>query len=173
MNIKSLNLAGDELFLIAAIIAVTSTGVVIRFVKGKQNPPPLIFAPKHFGNYCLKKTLEDRLIPGFTQYDPGLTADAGRDNEVDHNENLVYSSQNIHYNINYPIDINQATQYQLEALPGIGPVIASRIIEYRTSIGRFSCKEDIIGVKGIGPVKFSRIESLITVTDFQNGNPGN
>lgn len=173
MNIKSLNLAGDELFLIAAIIVVTSTGLIIRFVKGEQNPPPLIFAPKYFGNYCFKKTLSDRLIPRSEQNQAGLTADAGRSNELIPNENLVYSSQNIHYNINYPIDINQASQYQLEALPGIGPVIASRIIEYRTSIGRFSCKEDIIAVKGIGPVKFSRIESLITVTDIQNNNPGN
>jgi competence protein ComEA len=62
-----------------------------------------------------------------------------------------------------PIDINQATQIELESLPGIGPVIAQRIIAYRDENGPFTTTEAIQNVAGIGPATFEDIESLITV----------
>ena len=48
------------------------------------------------------------------------------------------------------VNINTATQNELENLPGIGPSIASRIIEYRDQNGKFSKVEDLQNVKGIG-----------------------
>jgi competence protein ComEA len=62
-----------------------------------------------------------------------------------------------------PIDINQATQIELESLPGIGPVIAQRIIAYRDENGPFTTAEAIQNVAGIGPATFEDIESLITI----------
>jgi competence protein ComEA len=62
-----------------------------------------------------------------------------------------------------PININQATQAELESLPGIGPVIAQRIIAYREENGPFTTTEAIQNVAGIGPATFEDIESLITV----------
>jgi competence protein ComEA len=62
-----------------------------------------------------------------------------------------------------PIDINQATQIELESLPGIGPVIAQRIIAYRDENGPFTTAEAIQNVAGIGPATFEDIENLITV----------
>jgi competence protein ComEA len=62
-----------------------------------------------------------------------------------------------------PIDINQATQVELESLPGIGPVIAQRIIAYRDENGPFTTAEAIQNVAGIGPATFEDIENLITV----------
>ncbi len=62
-----------------------------------------------------------------------------------------------------PININLATQAELESLPGIGPVIAARIIAYREENGSFGSPEAIQKVSGIGPATFERIRELITV----------
>jgi len=62
-----------------------------------------------------------------------------------------------------PVNINTATQAQLEALPHIGPAIAGRIIQYREEHGPFARIEDIQNVPGIGPATFDDIKDLITV----------
>ena len=59
------------------------------------------------------------------------------------------------------VNINNATQEQLEELPGIGPSIASRIVEYRTKNGKFKTVEDIKNVTGIGDSKYEKIKELI------------
>jgi len=61
------------------------------------------------------------------------------------------------------ININTASQSELESLPGIGPTTARKIIEYRTANGPFVNKEDIVNVSGIGPGTYERIKDLITV----------
>lgn len=61
------------------------------------------------------------------------------------------------------ININTADAQQLDTLPGIGPVFAQRIIDYRTSQGRFSNIEDIKNVSGIGKKRFEQLKDLITV----------
>lgn len=61
------------------------------------------------------------------------------------------------------ININTATASELEALPGIGPTLAKRIVEYREQHGPFLSTEDIINVSGIGPGTYERIKDLITV----------
>jgi competence protein ComEA len=62
------------------------------------------------------------------------------------------------------IDLNIASQAELESLPGIGPTTALKIIEYREQNGPFLATEDIINVSGIGPGTYERIKDLITVT---------
>lgn len=61
------------------------------------------------------------------------------------------------------ININTASSFELESLPGIGPTTAQRIIEYREANGPFLAIEDIINVSGIGPGTYERIKDLITV----------
>lgn len=61
------------------------------------------------------------------------------------------------------VDINIASQAELETLPGIGPTTAQKIIEYREANGPFLNTEDIINVSGIGPGTYERIKDLITV----------
>jgi len=62
------------------------------------------------------------------------------------------------------VNINSASAQELdEKLPGIGPTIAQRIVEYRTSQGSFSKIEDLTEVSGIGDKKFTELKDLITV----------
>jgi competence protein ComEA len=63
----------------------------------------------------------------------------------------------------HPININIASQEELESLPGIGPVTAAKIIDYRDLHGPFATIEAIQDVSGIGPKTFEQIKALITV----------
>ena len=60
-----------------------------------------------------------------------------------------------------PININTASAEELDALPGIGPAMAKRIIEYRETEGAFTAIEDIKKVKGIGEAKFEKMNDKI------------
>jgi competence protein ComEA len=62
-----------------------------------------------------------------------------------------------------PININTATQAELETLPGIGPTLAAEIVAYREASGPFAQIEDIQNVPGIGPGRFEQIRDLIMV----------
>lgn len=59
------------------------------------------------------------------------------------------------------ISINQATLLELQDLPGVGPSIASKIIDYRNEFGLFQTLEDIMRVKGIKEALFKKIEEHI------------
>ena len=73
-------------------------------------------------------------------------------------ENTVPSN-----NSTQTININKATEKEFETLPGIGPSLASKIIEYRNQNGKFESIEDIKNVNGIGDNKYEKIKDLITV----------
>jgi competence ComEA-like helix-hairpin-helix protein len=66
-----------------------------------------------------------------------------------------------------PIDLNRAGAAELDRLPGIGPVLARRIVEHRTLHGGFRNVEELLLVRGIGPKLFARLEPRVTV-----GPPG-
>ena len=62
------------------------------------------------------------------------------------------------------IDINNADITVLSELPGVGPKTAERIDAYRQNNGPFESVDDLINVKGIGPAKFEKLKSLVTVS---------
>jgi competence protein ComEA len=62
------------------------------------------------------------------------------------------------------LDLNRATEEDFDALPGIGPRLAERILEYRKSAGAFHSLDELRAVKGIGKKTFERIRPLITVS---------
>ena len=61
------------------------------------------------------------------------------------------------------IDLNRATQAELEALPGVGPVTAAKILAWRTEHGRFSRVEELQEVSGIGPKTYAQIAPHVRV----------
>lgn len=65
--------------------------------------------------------------------------------------------------INGILNINRASAKELEKLPGIGPVLASRIIDYRKSIGNFQSIDDLRKVQGIGASTLEKFRSKIRV----------
>lgn len=65
--------------------------------------------------------------------------------------------------IAFPIDLNTATQEELMALPGIGPVLAEEILAYRQAHGSFSCPEELLNVPNIGEKRLEAIWDLIHI----------
>ena len=62
-----------------------------------------------------------------------------------------------------PVNLNTATQAQLETLPGIGAATAKRILEYRQKSGSFKKIEELMNVKGIGEKSFLKLKPHVTV----------
>jgi comEA protein len=62
------------------------------------------------------------------------------------------------------VNLNTATAADLAKLPGIGPAVAARIVEYRQKNGGFKKAEELMNVKGIGEKTFLKLKPLVTVT---------
>jgi competence protein ComEA len=62
-----------------------------------------------------------------------------------------------------PVNLNAATLEQLESLPGVGPVLAQHILDWRTAHGSFTTVDQLQDVSGIGPAKFAALHDLVTV----------
>ena len=62
-----------------------------------------------------------------------------------------------------PLDLNRATAAQLDTLPGIGPVTAQRILDYRSKVGRINSVDELKKISGLGGAKFEEIKNLLRV----------
>lgn len=62
-----------------------------------------------------------------------------------------------------PVDLNSATLAQLDALPGIGPALSQRIVDWRTEHGGFQDVAELELVSGIGPAVMADLEGLVSV----------
>ena len=63
------------------------------------------------------------------------------------------------------VNLNTATEAQLDTLPGIGPATAKAIVEYRTQNGPFKSVDDLKNVKGIGQKKLDKLKPELTLSD--------
>lgn len=82
---------------------------------------------------------------------------------VDSNDNNEELNQSDSENKDGRININTATAEQLTLLPGIGDVIAQRIIDYRTTSGPFRSVDDLLNISGIGEAKLAQIKPYAKV----------
>lgn len=67
------------------------------------------------------------------------------------------------------LDLNQASADQLDALPGIGPVLAHRILDHRQRAGPFRSVDELRAVRGVGPRLFERLRTRVTVAALPRG----
>ena len=85
-----------------------------------------------------------------------ITGNSGNNNtEENNNSNLNKEDTKV--------NINTANQNELDSLPGIGPSIAQKIIDYREENGKFKNIEELQNVKGIGDAKYEEIKDRVTV----------
>jgi competence protein ComEA len=61
-----------------------------------------------------------------------------------------------------PVQLNSATVEQLDALPGVGPVTAQKIVDYRQQNGAFRSVDDLDAIPGIGPARLEQLRELVT-----------
>jgi competence ComEA-like helix-hairpin-helix protein len=64
-----------------------------------------------------------------------------------------------------PLDLNRATLADLTGLPGVGPVLARRILEARDGAGRFATVDDLAAVRGLGRVKLERLRPFVGIAE--------
>ena len=81
----------------------------------------------------------------------------------DTNTQIAKSINTTNNNSTFPININYASQTELQSLSGIGPAMALKIITYRDENGLFNNIEDIKNVSGIGEAKYNKIKDDITI----------
>ena len=98
------------------------------------------------------------LIFKLTQYTRSIQDTSQADSVLQNDKNVSIKKA-----VQYPININTASVEELIELPGIGPVLARRIVEYREQYGPFTSPDSLINVKGIGQVKLSKIKNKITI----------
>ena len=73
------------------------------------------------------------------------------------------SSDSSEKKVTFPVNINTASKRELDALPGIGEVLAQRIIDYRSANGPFSTVDELTKVKGIGVKTLEKLKPYATV----------
>ena len=113
-------------------------------------------------NINLAYIIEDGMkihIPSKEEKESTIIVESNIDSGTVEQSNEIKSNNNKKLKIN----INTATNTDLETLPGIGESTALKIIEYRKEKGKFKLIEDIKQVNGIGENKFNKIKELITV----------
>jgi competence ComEA-like helix-hairpin-helix protein len=70
-----------------------------------------------------------------------------------------------------PLDLNTATVEQLAALPGVGPVIAQAMVDFRTKSGPFRRVEDLLAIRGISERRLAQLRPYVTVQPEKNTVP--
>ena len=156
---------------IVFLLLIITIGGIIIWLRYEQGDPVEI-------TYPISKTWNGTIYIGgavnlpryypFTNNDTieTLVRAAGgiTDNHSDVNVTLLLDNSNMDQQTQ-KIDINRAEKWLLEALPGIGEIIAQRIIDYRTNNGKFSSTLGLLEVDGIGTSIYERIKEYVTVSD--------
>ncbi|MGD8307017.1 MAG: helix-hairpin-helix domain-containing protein [Ignavibacteria bacterium] len=155
---KKIGFTQTEVQVILFIVVGFIFGLVIKFYRDSNIPEY-----KHF-DY----SVQDSLFNYYKNHQP--ETDSTANNTIDSKQELLEFSS-VEFNKNESstlpgeksIDINSADEKLLISLPGIGPSTARKILELREKRGKFMKLEELMDVKGIGNIKFKKIEKFLYI----------
>ena len=153
------------------LIAAIAGGVTLAVQHNRNQPVEIILSqtepPELSGEVYIGGAVSN---PGTYSLKVGdtlqtLLSDAGIEPDANLSHVKLYIPREGEEQSPQKIDINRAEPWLLEALPGIGEVLAQRIVDYRSENGPFRRSEDLLKVSGIGPGTFENIKGHITASD--------
>jgi competence protein ComEA len=153
------------------VIAAIAGGIMLAVQHSRSQPVEIILSltepPELIGDIYIGGAVAN---PGIYSSKEGdtlqtLLSDAGIEPDADLSHIELYIPREGEEQSPQKIDINRAEPWLLEALPGIGEVLAQRIVDHRSENGPFRRIEDLLKVSGIGPATFEGIKDYITVSD--------
>jgi len=152
------------------VIAAIAGGVMLAVQHSRSQPVEIVLSqtepPELSGEICIGGAVANPGIYPLREDDTMLVLllDAGVEPDADLSHIELYIPREGEEESLQKIDINRAEPWLLEALPGIGEVLAQRIVDYRSENGPFRIIEDLLKVSGIGTAKFENIKDFITVS---------
>ena len=153
------------------VIAAIAGGVTLAVQHSRSQPVEIVLSqtepPELSGELYIGGAVAN---PGIYPWQEGdtiqaLLLSAGIEPDADLSHIELYVPREGEEQSPQKIDINRAETWLLEALPGIGEVLAQRIVDYRSENGPFRTIEDLLKVSGIGEATFEKIKDYITVSD--------
>jgi competence protein ComEA len=153
------------------LIAAVAGGIMLGLQRTRNQPAEIVLSqiepPELSGKIYISGAVTNPGIYPLKEGDTlqALLLDAGVEPDADLSHIKIHVPRAGQERSPQKIDINRAEPWLLEALPGIGEVLAQRIVDYRSRAGPFRTIEDLLKVRGIGPATFERIKDYITVSD--------
>ena len=145
----------------AKLIQWDSGASIIVDVSGKVAHPGIVQLPR---GACVKDAIQKAggVLPGANVFTLNLAATLSDGEQVQVDSAPRKSTFTMDNSSDTKININQASESDLESLPHIGPMMAARIVAYRKSHGAFQSLDDLNAVKGIGAKTIEKLQPLIT-----------
>jgi competence protein ComEA len=153
------------------VVAAIAGGTMLAVQHSRSQPVEIVLSqtepPVQSGELYIGGAVAN---PGIYSLQEGdtlqtLLSDAGIEPDANLSHIELYVPQEGEDQSPQKIDINRAEPWLLEALPGIGEVLAQGIVDYRSENGLFKRIEDLLKVSGIGSATFEKIKDYITVSD--------
>ncbi len=164
----------DRVYLLITVflvIAAIAGGITLGLHRSRNQPVEIVLSetepPPQNGELYIGGAVANPGIYRWREDDTlqTLLLDAGIESDADLSHIEIYVPQAGETASPQKINVNLADPWLLEALPGIGEVLAQRIVDYRSVNGPFRRVEDLVKVSGIGEATLQNIRDYITVSD--------
>jgi len=164
----------DRFYLFVTVflaIAAIAGGIMLAVQHSRNQPVEIVLSetepPEQGGELYIGGAVANPGIYPLREDDTlqMLLSDAAVEPDADLNHIKLYIPREGENQFPQKVDINRAEPWLLEALPGIGEILAQRILDYRSENGHFRRIEDLLQVSGIGEATFENIKDFITVSD--------
>ena len=164
----------DRFYLFVTVflaIAAIAGGIMLAVQHSRNQPVEIVLSetepPEQGGELYIGGAVANPGIYPLREDDTlqMLLSDAAAEPDADLNHIELYIPREGENQFPQKVDINRAEPWLLEALPGIGEILAQRILDYRSENGPFRRIEDLFQVSGIGEGTFENIKDFITVSD--------